>query len=55
MKPAKAHLKGFSLPQKFNLMMVDKKEKIEVPSFEAQTLEVNLFPKTPWFIKIDCT
>jgi hypothetical protein len=54
-KPPKAHLKRFGLPQTFNLVMVDKKEKIVVPSLEAQTLEVSLFPKTPWLIKTNCT
>ncbi len=54
MKPPKAHLKQFGLPQTFNLVMVDKKEKIVVRFLEAQTLEVSLFPKTPWLIKIDC-
>jgi hypothetical protein len=34
--------------------MVDKKEKIVVRFLKAQTLEVSLFPKTPWLIKTDC-
>jgi len=54
-KPPKAHLKRFGLPQRFNLVMVDKKEKIVVRSLEAQTWEGSLFPKTPWPIKKNCT
>jgi hypothetical protein len=33
---------------------VDEKEKIVVWFLEAQTLEMNLSPKTPYHIKIDC-
>jgi hypothetical protein len=34
-------------------MMVDRKEKIVVQFLEVQTLEVSLFPQTPWPIKKD--
>jgi len=54
-KPPKAHLKWFGLPQTLDFAMVDGKEKIVVRSLEVQTLEMSLSPKIPWPIKTHYT